>query len=73
MSKIIILTSWDKNSLGKMCEYADYGINTDTDEVVILPQERIEYFVQECGAKLDTNTSEWYIEDNREDIKNGKI
>jgi hypothetical protein len=63
MSRTIIITSWDRNILGRLCEWASHGIDEETQDVVVLPQERIEYFVQECGAKYDQTIQEWVMDD----------
>jgi hypothetical protein len=58
----MLITYWEKNSLGKSCEYVSHGINSKTGEVVIMPQERIEYYIQECGAKPDEASGEFVME-----------
>jgi hypothetical protein len=56
------MTYWEKNSSGVRHEYASHGIDEETGAPIILPQERIEYFEQECGAKMDQDMLEWVMD-----------
>lgn len=61
MTKIYLSTFRDPEVFGGNVTMVSHGINEDTLMDIPMPQEPLEYYINECGAKCD-NFYEWYIE-----------
>ena len=61
MVKIYLMTFRDPEVFGGNVTMVSHGINEDTFQDVIMPQEPLDYYINECGARLDSS-HEWYIE-----------
>jgi len=54
---IVVTTKEKRKGDGQMIDITSHGVNTDTDEIIILPN----VCPEEVGAKFDLNIREYVI------------
>ena len=61
MTAIVLITFWDPV---EAITLVSHGINIDTDEIVVIPQDR---HPSELGAKYHDGMGEWVLENHKTD------
>ncbi len=62
-ARIILMTYKDPDRRNQV--FVSHGIDTETLKNVVMSGEPLDYYIRHCGAKLDQDTHEYYLDNSK--------